>query len=432
MNKIAKEMNEVLEKNSQTFHDFLSEFGKNIYMPKGIIVQSNEAKEHANKFNATIGIATEKNEPMHFTSIMKYFNYLNPDEIFNYAPPAGIAKLRNMWQEKILKENSIEKSAISLPVVTHALTHGLSIIGDLFVDRGTEIITSDKYWENYHLIFEIRNNAKINTYNTFNAELTGLDLDSLDKVLKNSKSHKVLIIFNFPNNPSGYTPTEKEAEEIKKIILRHAESGKKILALVDDAYYGLGYENDLVKGSIFSKFVRLHKNVASVKVDGFTKEYYVWGFRIGFLTFSDFNCEKNTFEILEKKTAASIRSTISNCSMPVQSMFIKFLNGNEYLSDKKEKFEILKARALKTKEIVHDKKYSDCWSVYPFNSGYFMCLKIKGINANVLREHILKNYGVGTIALGDTDLRVAFSSVELENLTELFEIIAKGIKELKK
>jgi aspartate/methionine/tyrosine aminotransferase len=251
-------------------------------------------------------------------------------------------------------------------------------------------------------------------------------------VINKTKSHKVLVIFNFPNNPSGYTPTEIEAEEIKKIISKHADSGKKILILVDDAYYGLGYENDLVKGSIFSKFVGLHKNVASVKVDGFTKEYYVWGFRIGFLTFSDFNRDKNAFEVLEKKAAATIRSSISNCSMPVQSMFIKFLAGNEYLADKKEKFEILKARALKTKELVYDKKYSDCWSVYPFNSGYFMCLKTKDVNANLLREHILKNYGVGTIALGDTDLRVAFSSVELENLTELFEIIARGIRELKK
>ena len=86
---------------------------------------------------------------------------------------------------------------------------------------------------------------------------------------------------------------------------------------------------------------------------------------------------------------------------------------------------------MKVKEIVYDKKYEDCWDVYPFNSGYFMCLKLKGVVAEELRVYALKQYGVGTIVLGD-DLRVAFSSVEFEQLEDLYDILAKCVRELRK
>ncbi|MEM5816369.1 MAG: hypothetical protein AAGU16_00715, partial [Desulfitobacterium hafniense] len=64
------------------------------------------------------------------------------------------------------------------------------------------------------------------------------------------------------------------------------------------------------------------------------------------------------------------------------------------------------------------------------NSGYFMCLKLKGVKAEELRLHLLHNYGVGVIALGESDIRVAFSCVEEEDLEELFKLIYQGAKDL--
>ena len=47
-----------------------------------------------------------------------------------------------------------------------------------------------------------------------------------------------------------------------------------------------------------------------------------------------------------------------------------------------------------------------------------------------LRVHLLDEYGVGLIAVDGTDLRVAFSCMEEDNIPELFDTIFKGIKEL--
>ena len=434
MNELAKELNDVIEKNSNTFYSLLSEFGKNIYMPKGIISQTQEAKKHAHKFDATIGIAKEKGKPMYLNSIYELFNHLTPEQIFPYASPYGVPSLRKMWRDKIISENPSLKNnneSISRPITTQAITNGLMLAGDLFVDEGDEIIMPDKLWGNYRLIFEVRYKALIKTFPFYNSTLTGFNLSALDDIINQSNKEKIIILLNFPNNPTGYTPKEKEADEIVKIVLKYAEKGKKVLVISDDAYYGLFYEDELIKGSIFSKFVKAHPNIAAVKLDGFTKEYYVWGFRIGFITYGDYYQNKDVYKALEDKTAGAIRCSISNCSNTKQSILLALKDNKEYINEREEKFEILKNRANKVKEIVYDKKYQDCWEVYPFNSGYFMCLKLKGVDANELRLHALHKHGVGTISIGKTDLRVAFSCVDIEQLEDVFELIAISVRELK-
>ena len=45
----------------------------------------------------------------------------------------------------MIQENpSLEGKSFSNPIVTNALTHGLSIVADLFVDEGDAVIYPDK------------------------------------------------------------------------------------------------------------------------------------------------------------------------------------------------------------------------------------------------------------------------------------------------
>ena len=68
MNPIAKNLNKIIEKGNPNLMEMLSDMGKNLFFPKGILSQSAEAKEKAHKLNATIGIAKECGETMHFPS----------------------------------------------------------------------------------------------------------------------------------------------------------------------------------------------------------------------------------------------------------------------------------------------------------------------------------------------------------------------------
>ena len=49
----------------------LSDLGKRLFFPKGILAQSAEAKEKAKRYDATIGIARENGKPMFLPSVMK-------------------------------------------------------------------------------------------------------------------------------------------------------------------------------------------------------------------------------------------------------------------------------------------------------------------------------------------------------------------------
>jgi len=83
----------------------------------------------------------------------------------------------------------------------------------------------------------------------------------------------------------------------------------------------------------------------------------------------------------------------------------------------------MKGRALKVKAVLNDSRFADSWSYYPFNSGYFMCLKLKRVDAEPLRVHLLDKYGVGAISINKTDLRIAFSCIAEEDIAELFDLI---------
>jgi len=92
--------------------------------------------------------------------------------------------------------------------------------------------------------------------------------------------------------------------------------------------------------------------------------------------------------------------------------------------------QILKGRALKTKEVLNSGKFEKAWDYYPFNSGYFMCLKLKTVDAEKLRVHLLDKYGVGGISIGKTDLRIAFSCIDEKDIPELFTIIYQAVQDL--
>ena len=434
MNPLALELNEILQKQNPQTYQVLSKLGKKLYFPKGILSQTADAQKKANKYDVTIGIATEGTGPMYLPCIQKIIKEIPPQESYPYAPGAGKPQLREKWQKKQLADNpSMQGKKISVPIVTSGLTHGLELAADLFVDPGDVIILPDKFWENYSLIFEVRKDAKIHTYPLFTSQ-GKFNAEGLNKMITElgSDRGKLVVLFNFPNNPTGYSISQSEGEEIVEVILTAAKKGIKVVVIMDDAYFGLFYHQNTMKESLFGHLVNLHPNIIAVKLDGSTKEQYVWGFRIGFITFGMGGDGSFTdiYNALEKKAMGAIRSSISNCSHLAQSIICKALDSPTYGEEKAEKLEVLKKRALKVQEVLKKKEFKRLWEVYPFNAGYFMCLKLKNVEAETLRVHLLERYGVGTIAMDTWDLRITFSSIEQEHIEDLFTIIAQGVKDL--
>ena len=434
MNSIAKELNQIIKNGNPVFIEMLSKVGEQLFFPKGILSQSAEAKEKAHKLNATIGIATEKGHTMHFNSIMHNIKGLRPRESLTYAPSFGILELREEWQRSQLEKNpSLAGKVISLPVVTCGITHAIGVFADLWVDPGDVIIFPDMMWGNYNLVLSTIQGARISKYTMFD-EKGGFNLKAFEKKINEEaeKNSKIIVMLNFPNNPTGYTITKKEGDGIVKILEKTAQNGTNVIAVSDDAYFGLFYEENILKESIFARLVDVHPRLLAVKLDGATKENFVWGLRVGFITYGG-KIEHNAasvYDALVKKTGGAIRGSISNASHLGQSIVLKSMRDKGYPAEKQEKFDILCKRAMRVKDVLASSKYQEAWDVYPFNSGYFMCIRLKSLDAETVRTHILNKYGIGLISIGEKNLRIAFSCLEEDDIEELFDIVLRGVEDL--
>ncbi len=416
MKSLAEQLNTTLSQS--VAGRLLSDMGERMFFPRGIVAQSAEAQRRADRFNATVGMACSQKRPIILPTLQRHIPTLGPKESVAYAPTAGQPALRDAWKQLLVSKNpSLQDKRFLLPIVTSGITHGISILADLFADEADTLIVPDLYWGNYRLIFQERRKATIAPFPFFTESGT-FNLDALNQVLE-QQTKKTIIILNFPNNPSGYSLTTAEVAALQEMVKRHADRGLDMLVIFDDAYFGLFYEKDIMRESLFALFCDLHENILAVKADGITKEDYAWGLRVGFLTFGGRELDDAKYEALEKKTMGAIRSSVSNVSNVSQHLALKLFQDSKYSHEKKEYLEILQARY----EIVQSclaKKDHSLLTPLPFNSGYFMAFILQKGSAEMLRLALLEK-GIGVIAVNEQIVRVAFASVDADVLSLLYD-----------
>jgi aspartate/methionine/tyrosine aminotransferase len=434
MNPLATELNEIIRQANPHVFEMLSTLGREMYFPKGILTQSAEAKAKASKFNATLGVAMEQGHLMSLPSLMKSLDGLTADETLNYAPVTGIAELREAWMEKQFHDNpSLKGKPMSLPIATNGLTHALSIMADLFCEPGDALLLPDQIWGNYKLTFCTRRDAEVVTYPFYAAE-GGFNVEAFRTTLQGLRAtrNKTIVLLNFPNNPTGYSITKSECAAVAEALIEAAKAGRDLVVIVDDAYFGLFYEADVCAESLFSRIAGAHERLLAVKCDAATKEVFVWGLRVGFISFSVGGAAADSplYAALEKKVSGEIRGVMSNCSMLSQRVVLKALRSPTFYEERRARQETLRGRAMEVKRVLAEERFAEAWAPHDFNSGYFMCLRLKKAGAEALRKRLLERYGIGTIATAERDLRIAFSCVEKEHIAELFDTILKAANEI--
>lgn len=431
MNELAIELNETLK--GSVAYSFLSEKGRRMFFPKGIVAQSAEAGEKANRYNATVGLATDNGQPFCLEDIYSKFTpgVFQKKDLFSYAPGGGDKKLRTIWKRELGRKNpTLAGKLYSDPIVTSGLTHTISLIATLFMDDGDEIVSPDLFWDNYALIFEDSAGGVIKTFKSFDDD-GKLNIAAMKEALLDCKGDTARLILNFPNNPTGYTPSKDEAKAIVDAIVSVADSGKKVMVISDDAYFGLFYEEETEKESLFSFLADAHENIFAIKGDAATKEEMVWGFRIGFISYASKGFSKEHLDALSKKTLGAIRCTVSNCDRPGQSLLVDaMMNGKSYEHDKKYLFDKISSRYHAVKMALADHVDSSVLEPYPFNSGYFMAFSTCGHDAEELRCYLLDKYGIGTINIMGKTLRLAYCSVEEEGIKQLVDLVYNAAEEL--
>lgn len=387
----------------------LSPLGRRAALPLGIPQQSAEAAGCERQ--ATIGqITTGAGRPLTLPAIASHFVDLDPRQAFLYAPTAGIRALREAWAARL------GVPGVSLPIVTAGMSHGLSLVAELFSGPGRPVVLATPYWDNYATIWSMRNEAPLFEFEFF--EGGGFNVAGMSRQLDRLEGPGTLLL-NFPNNPTGYSPTRAEAEAIVERVVRHPHP---LCVLCDDAYHGLYFDQDCLGDSLFRMLAERGdpSRLVACKVDGATKELVFFGGRVGFLTFS---VGGRAGEILAEKAATLLRSTISSVSSPAQAAVLAALRDPRLEAQEEEVVATLARRYRALKSALAEAGLEH----YPFNSGCFALLRLpEGADANEVRRRLIREQSTGVIAVPQARaLRVAFCSVDEGDIGDLVARIAR-------
>lgn len=410
---------------------FFSKLGENIILPQDVLIQSKETAAIPGAINATIGIATSNKKAMALPSINKVITEINNSEYLPYSPTPGLPKMRELWKEKILADNpSINKDFLSLPMVTTGITQGIDIAANLFSESGDALLLPNLFWQNYAQIYTIKLGNKIYKYNQFD-ENNEFSITNFKETLYSIKEDKISLILNFPNNPTGYTPSDVELNSLVDVISTYAKENKnkQLIIVSDDAYFGLFFEKNHKTPTLSATYkLAENENCLIIKLDGITKEYYSWGLRIGFITYYTKNDELR--QLLLEKTQGFLRSTTSSPSNLSQQIALRLLDNKKALEEKEINDKIIEERYNELKQAISVEQLDSLVRILPFNSGYFFTIKLpSNINAHEFRLKFLNEYKYGVYSMDDEHIRIAFSCLDIELIPELINKFKQCIKQ---
>ena len=404
---------------------FFAPRARQLHFPhEGILGQSAQAKKAA--MNATIGIALEDDGgPMHLPSLGRNVA-LPPNDVFPYAGSFGVPALREAWMQQMRQKNPSLSAPCSLPVVAAGITHALSVAVQLFADETIPILIPTPGWDNYRLIANVAG-AAVRPYRVFN-EHDAFDPRGLEEALQTVK--RACVILNFPLNPTGTVPTHDEALALIAVLRSAAECGGHYVVIVDDAYAGFVFDDAAYGESLFSLLADAHPHLLAVKADGASKEDFAWGLRVAFLTFACPAAAREALDDVADAAAAAVRASVSNACLLSQQLLLHAYRSPTVESERAERQAILQRRYALACRAARRPAYATSFTMLPCQGGYFLCLRpANGINAEILRNALLRDEGVGVIALEGL-IRVAFSSLADADIDRVFERIHRASQQL--
>ncbi len=414
------------------FEDFLSPRGSfidhNVDLTKGTLAWGLLAKEQSKKdpnfIDATIGSAKgEDGKLLTLKTFKRELSHLSSDDTFGYANVRGQPSFVEAWKRDTIstfpkRYQKIADELSTLPVTScGGLTGGLTIAGEMFLDEKSKLLVPDTRWSNIDNCFFSNQQVEEVKYRLLNKE-GELDFSYMIEQLRiaEKSKHKIGLYLNFPHNPTGISP---KMDHVKILIETLEDITSPVIIILDDAYEGYVYENNVINHSLYPYLIGLNDNVLVAKVDGISKRYTAYGIRLGMVTLG-FGSEiteeqKHSYRESVAKTA---RTLTSSAPREPQEAFAHIFNDPRKLRKiKEEKMQILnllKRRYVLLKEIIADKSHSFLTPV-DFNSGFFgYWIVSNGNSPSKIGYELLKN-GLGVVP-DNTGIRLAFCSVKMKDI----------------
>jgi len=446
-------------------YNTFSDIGKRIFLPDGIFYWAKKAREEA-ELIGTLGAAygfekdfidggNEEWLPCYLKEITDY-SMFTVKEIIPYTSIGGLKETREVWKKWIVQKSLYSKEEeylfsrlnefITTPVITGGVTNGIFQACTFFLNPSDYIILPNKRWGNYDNIINKFIGAKIKSFEFFKND--GLNIEGLKIAIAEVAKfqEKIVILLNFPNNPTGYVPTVEEASLIVELLKESQLTHEKpIIVLIDDAYEPYVFKDNVLNRSIFYDLHQIDEDVIPIKLDGITKELLIYGGRIGFITLGlKPNWLENNGEIqilkeeINNKFEGFVRATISNCNSFYQVLVHKLFHekGMKQIMKSRKKVQNLLKERYECINFELGKINNPHISIDPNSGGFFVFLNLNAdiIKATAFADHLLNKYKVGIIPIEKLDeningIRIAYCSTDLNEIPELIKRIQLALND---
>lgn len=183
-----------------------------------------------------------------------------------YTSNKGLPLLRKEISNYLLEKFSVDFDSENI-MITVGASEAIDLALRAVINPGDEVLIPDPSYVSYRPIVELLGGVPVCVPCGEDFKLKKNLLE--EKITSKSK----VLIYSYPNNPTGAIMTESEQREILNLIVE-----KELLVIADEIYAELTYSKE--GHCSIAKFSELRDRV--IYVGGFSKAFAMTGWRIGF------------------------------------------------------------------------------------------------------------------------------------------------------
>lgn len=387
------------------YSEFLNESIINV-KPSGIRKFFSIAEEMDNVISLGVGEPDFKT-PWHIRDTA--IEYLNQGKT-RYTANAGLIELRHEIADFYKRKYNVEYDGKSEVLVTVGGSEGIDMAIRTIISPGDEVLVIEPSFVCYSPLVSMAG-GKVVTVTTKAENKFKLTPEELESAIS---SKTKLLVFPYPNNPTGGIMRREDIEKITDIIIKN-----NIFVLSDEIYSELTYGNEK------------HCSIASIEgmkertivINGFSKTYSMTGWRLGYAL-----APAPIIEQMTKLHQFAIMSAPTNS----QYAAIEALrNGDKDIEKMREDYDMRRKFTVNA----FRKIGLDCFE--PEGAFYvFPCIKSTGLTSDEFAEKLIMSKRVAVVPgtafgeCGEGFIRVSYC-YSIENIKKAIDRIEEFINELR-
>ena len=371
--------------------------------------------------NATIGVMMDDSGKLACLPTMeRVYRSMDMTEIIAYAPITGLPEYLNAVKDLTFADQKPEGyiGAVATAGGTGAIHHAIAN----YTEKGDAVLTSDWYWGTYNVIC-VEEGCRLENYKLFDENQNFNLADFTDKVNELLKvQDSLLVIINTPaHNPTGFSLSEEDWDNVLSLCKEHAAKGKKLSILVDIAYIDYAGEKNETR-RFMKKFSNLPENILIMFSFSMSKGYTMYGQRTGALI--GLSSSKEVIEEFNEINKYTSRATWSNINRGAMALLARIQQDSAALAQFEKERDDFYHMIQQRGDIFMQEAKACGLNALPYKGGFFLSVPAKDPGAVCDKLHDDLIYAV-PLKLG---VRVAACSVSSAKMKGIAEKMKKALE----